>query len=50
MLQDLIWQKYKKHILQTDFINILFSDVPIEKQTIPSQVFGSLKASQSEED
>lgn len=47
-----MWQKHKKHILQIDFLLMshLFSDVPIEKQTIPSQVFGSLKAVQGEED
>jgi len=40
------------YIIYTNFLLTfhLFSDVPIEKQTIPSQVFGSLKAVQAEED
>lgn len=29
---------------------MLLSDIPIEKQTIPSQVFGSLKTADGEDD
>lgn len=28
----------------------LFLDIPVEKQTIPSQVFGSLKTTDGEDD
>lgn len=42
-----IYNTYKSHFL---IIFIFFSDVPIEKRTIPSQVFGSLKIVEDEDD
>lgn len=42
---------YYTHAHTLFFNNVyLFSDVPIEKRTIPSQVFGSLKTVEAEDD